>query len=256
MSALVVEKVSVDFPIYGAQRSLRKALFERATGGFVQRGDRRHQTRLVVKALIDVSFELKEGDRLALVGHNGSGKSTLLKVLAGVYEPIAGRVLVEGKVTPLFDTMPGLDGEDNGYENIITAGLLFSMSRQEIEAKIPAIEEFSELGEYLGLPVRTYSAGMQMRLGFSLATAVEPGILLMDEGISAGDARFAERAAKRMQEFISRSRILVLASHSNEMVRSLCNKAALMRAGRMIAFGAVDDVLKEYDASIHGGSPS
>src|SRR5215471_14908795 len=255
MSSVVVDKVSVDFPIYGAQRSLRKVLFERATGGFVQRGDRHHHTRLVVKALIDVSFELKEGDRLALVGHNGSGKSTLLKVLAGVYEPTGGRVLLEGKVTPLFDTMPGLDAEDNGYENVITAGLLFRMSREEIEAKIPEIEEFSELGEYLGLPVRTYSTGMQMRLGFSLATAVDPGILLMDEGISAGDARFAERAAKRMEQFISRSRIMVLASHSNEMVRSICNKAALMQAGRLVCFGAVDDVLKRYDESIHGVAP-
>src|SRR5262249_45043002 len=143
----------------------------------------------------------------------------------------------------------------NGYENIVTAGLLFRMSREEIEAKIPEIEEFSELGEYLGLPVRTYSAGMQMRLGFFLAAAGDPRILLVDAGISPGDARFAERAAKRMEEFISRSRILVLASHSNEMVRSLCNKAALMQAGRMIAFGAVDDVLREYDASIHQGAP-
>src|SRR5262245_37876493 len=131
MTSVVVDNVSVDFPIYGAQRSFRKVLFQRATGGFLQRGDRHHHDRMVVKALIDISFELKEGDRLALVGHNGSGKSTLLKVLAGVYEPIKGRVLVEGKVTPLFDTMPGLDAEDNGYENIVTAGLLVSRSRHD-----------------------------------------------------------------------------------------------------------------------------
>jgi ABC-type polysaccharide/polyol phosphate transport system ATPase subunit len=255
MSTIVLENVGVDFPIYGTQRSLRKALFERATGGFVQRGDREHPNRVVVKALVDVSFELREGDRLALVGHNGSGKSTLLKVMAGVYEPIPGHVFIDGRVTALFDTMPGLDGEDTGYENIITAGLLFNMSREEIEAKIPEIEQFSELGEYLALPVRTYSTGMTARLGFSVATAVEPGILLMDEGIGAGDARFAERAAKRMEEFISRSRIIVLASHSTEMVKSMCNKAALMRAGRLISLGAVDDILKEYEASIHGGPP-
>lgn len=252
MAAVVLEHVSVDFPIYGAQRSLRKALFDRATGGLVQHGDRHHPDRLVVKALNDVSLELHEGDRLGLVGHNGAGKSTLLKVVAGVYEPVAGRALVSGKVTPLFDSMPGLDGEDTGYENLITAALLFGMSRREIEAKIPEIEEFSELGEYLALPVRTYSTGMATRLGFSLATAVDPGILLIDEGIAAGDARFAERAAKRMQEFIARSRIVVLASHSNEMIRSLCNKAALMQAGRVLAVGGVDDILRQYEILIHG----
>jgi ABC-type polysaccharide/polyol phosphate transport system ATPase subunit len=254
MSSIVVENVSVDFPIYGAQRSFRKVLFERATGGFIQRGDRRHHDRLVVKALMDVSLELREGDRLGLVGHNGSGKSTLLKVLAGVYEPWQGRVLVDGEVTPLFETMPGLDGEDSGYENILTAGMLFGRSRTEIEAKIPDIEEFTELGEYLDLPVRTYSAGMTTRLGFAVATAFDPGVLLMDEGISAGDARFAERAAKRMNEFIMRSRIVVLASHADDMIRSICNKAALMQAGRLIAVGPVEDVLEQYRRSIHAGS--
>jgi ABC-type polysaccharide/polyol phosphate transport system ATPase subunit len=255
MTSVVLENVSVDFPIYGAHRSLRRVLFERATGGLVQRGDRHHPGRYVIKALIDVSCELKEGDRLGLVGHNGAGKSTLLKVIAGVYEPIAGRALVSGRVTPLFDSMPGLDPEDTGYENVITAGMLFGMSHSEIETRIPDVEEFSELGEYLGLPVRTYSTGMTMRLGFALATAVEPGILLMDEGISAGDARFTERASRRLEQFISRSRIMVLASHSNDMIRSLCNKAALMQTGRVIAIGAVEDILRQYDNISRGGTP-
>ena len=255
MTSVVLENVSVDFPVYGAHRSLRRVLFERATGGLVQRGDRHHPDRLVIKALIDVSCELREGDRLGLVGHNGAGKSTLLKVIAGVYEPIAGRALVSGRVTPLFDSMPGLDPEDTGYENIITAGMLFGMSHSEIETRVPDVEEFSELGEYLALPVRTYSSGMTMRLGFALATAVEPGILLMDEGISAGDARFAERARRRLQQFISRSRIMVLASHSNDMIRSLCNKAALMQTGRVIAIGAVEDILQQYDNISRGGTP-
>ncbi len=255
MTSVVLENVSVDFPVYGAHRSLRRVLFERATGGLVQHGDRHHPDRLVIKALIDVSCELREGDRLGLVGHNGAGKSTLLKVIAGVYEPIAGRALVSGRVTPLFDSMPGLDPEDTGYENIITAGMLFGMSQSEIETRVPDVEEFSELGEYLALPVRTYSSGMTMRLGFALATAVEPGILLMDEGISAGDARFTERAGRRLQQFISRSRIMVLASHSNDMIRSLCNKAALMQTGRVIAIGAVEDILQQYDNFSRGGTP-
>lgn len=206
----------------------------------------------VVKALANVSLTLQEGDRIGLIGHNGAGKSTLLRVLAGVYEPIAGRVLVSGKITPLFDMMPGLDGEDTGYQNIVTMGMLHGMSRAEVEAKIPEIEEFSELGEYLDLPVRTYSTGMTTRLGFAVATAIDPGILLMDEGVGAGDARFAERAAKRMNEFVGRSRIIVLASHSEAMLRSMCNKAALMHEGHVINLGTVQEILDQYYAIVHG----
>ena len=195
---------------------------------------------------------LEDGDRIGLIGHNGSGKSTLLKVLAGIYEPIEGRLLVEGRVTPLFDMMPGLDLEDSGYENIITCGLLLGLSRDEIESKIPDVEEFSELGEYLALPVRTYSSGMTMRLGFALVTALDPGVLLMDEGIGAGDARFAERAEKRLNEFVGRSRIVVVASHAPGLIKSICNKAALLQAGRIVAMGAVDDVFEQYDIILHG----
>jgi ABC-type polysaccharide/polyol phosphate transport system ATPase subunit len=255
MTSILLEDVSVDFPIYGAERSFRKVLFERATGGLVQR-DGRKLDRIVVKALTDISLSLTEGDRLGLVGHNGAGKSTLLRVMAGAYAPVKGRITVDGKITPLFDVLPGLDGEDTGYQNIITAGLFFGMSRREIEAIVPDIEEFSELGEYLNLPVRTYSSGMMMRLGFAFATAMHPGILLMDEGIGAGDARFAERAVKRMEDFIGRSRIVVLASHANKMIKSLCNKAALMQSGRILAIGPVKDILAQYHELIHGGPPA
>jgi len=253
MSAMVLENVGVDFPIYGTQRNLRTALFQRATGGLIQREGKNHE-RVVVKALVDVSMKLKEGDRIALIGHNGSGKSTLLKVMAGIYEPIAGRVLAEGRVTPLFDMMPGLDQEDNAYENIYTAGLLIGMSRREIERKIPQIEEFCELGEYLSLPVRTYSAGMVARLGFALSTALDPDVLLVDEAIGAGDARFAERAAKRMRDLLGRSSIVVLASHVTALIKSFCNKAALMDAGRLVAIGPVDEIFDMYRASIHGSA--
>ena len=163
MAKVILENVRVDFPIYGAQqRSLRTAIVQRATGGLIHR-EGRHKERVIVRALSDVSLRLEEGDRLGLIGHNGSGKSTLLKVIAGIYEPIAGTRIVEGRVTPLFDMMPGLDPEDTGYENILTSGMLLGMSRDQVESKIPEIEEFSELGEYLALPMRTYSAGMTMR---------------------------------------------------------------------------------------------
>jgi ABC-type polysaccharide/polyol phosphate transport system ATPase subunit len=246
MARVVLENVRVDFPIYATQRNLRAAIFNRAIGGLIQRQG--NHNRVVVRALSGVSMTIEDGDRVGLIGHNGSGKSTLLKVIAGIYEPIEGRALVEGAVTPLFDMMPGLDPEDSGYENILTAGLLLGLSREQIESRIPRIEELSELGEYLSLPVRTYSAGMRMRLGFSLVTSVEPSILLMDEGIGAGDARFAERAQQRLNEFIGRSRILVLASHSDKLIRAMCNKAVLMHAGRILAIGPVDDIYEQRPA--------
>ncbi len=249
MTALVLENVNVDFPIYGTHRSLRKALLQGATGGLIGH-DAAHSNRVTIKALVDINLNLTEGDRIGLVGHNGAGKSTILKVMAGVYEPTSGRILYSGRITPLFDTMPGMDPDDSGYENTITAGMLFGMKRSEIEAKVPEIEEFAELGEYFNLPMRTYSLGMQTRLGFAMATAIDPGILLMDEGIGAGDARFAERAAKRMEKFISRSQIMVLASHSEELIRRTCNKAAFMKAGRILAVGGLDEIFAQYHESI------
>jgi ABC-type polysaccharide/polyol phosphate transport system ATPase subunit len=254
VATVILENVNVDFPIYGAQqRSLHKAIFKRATGGAIER-DGRNQDRVTVKALSDISLTLHDGDRLGLIGHNGSGKSTLLKLIAGIYQPVSGHIKVDGRVTPLFDAMPGLDGEDSGYENIITSGMLIGMTREQIEAKIPEIEEFCELGEYLSLPVRTYSTGMTMRLGFALVTALEPGVLLMDEGFGTGDLRFAERAEARMKDFIGRSRIMVLASHSDNTIRSMCNKAVLMDAGRIVAFGPVDDVCEQYYKSVHAAT--
>jgi len=254
MASVVLEKVSAHFPIYGAQqRSLRKALFQRATGGSIERKGK-NEDRVTVKALTDISLTLHDGDRVGLVGHNGAGKSTLLKLIAGIYKPVSGAVRVEGRVTPLFDVMPGLDTEDSGYENIITSGMLIGLTRAQIEAKIPEIEEFCELGEYLTLPVRTYSTGMTMRLGFALVTALDPGVLLMDEGIGTGDQRFKERAEARMKDFVGRSRILVLASHSDHTVRNMCNKAALMEEGRMIAFGPVDEICDRYYESVHAST--
>ena len=252
MAKVILENVSVDFPIYGAQhRSLRSAILKQATGGLIRREGKGNE-RVVVRALNDVSMTINEGDRIGIIGHNGSGKSTLLKVLAGIYEPVTGSLLVDGRVTPLFDLMPGLDVEDTGYENIFTAGLLLGMSRDEVERQLPQIEEFCELGEYLSLPVRTYSAGMMTRLGFALVTALNPDVLLMDEGIGAGDLRFAERAAERMDQFIGRSRIMVLASHSDSMVKLICNKVALMREGSVIAIGPVEEVFDKYHFMVHG----
>jgi len=146
----------------------------------------------------------------------------------------------------LFELALGIDTDDTGYETIITAGMLHGMRQSEIESKIPEIERFSELGEYLSLPVRTYSMGMTTRLGFSLATVLEPEILLLDEGIGAGDARFTERAQARLQELAKKSAILVLASHTDELIRAVCNKAALIKAGRLVRIGPVEEILADY----------
>ena len=246
MTSIIASNVTVDFPIYGAShRSLRQTLLAR-TGGLIRHERAGRHERIIVRALDDVSFTLQNGDRLGLIGHNGAGKSTLLKVLAGVYTPDVGSILIEGRVSPLFNSAPGLDPDDNGYENIKTCGMFLGMSPEEIDRKLFDIVDFCELGEYLDLPVRTYSTGMVARLGFAIATAIEPDILLLDEGLGSGDARFAARAEARMQALIQRTRILVLASHSDSLIKSMCNRAILLEKGRLIAIGSIDEVINRY----------
>jgi ABC-type polysaccharide/polyol phosphate transport system ATPase subunit len=245
VAEIVLKNVIADFPIYGSQVSFRNALFGRVVGGVLRRpsdGDK----RVVVRALDNVSLTVNHGDQVGLIGHNGAGKSTMLRVFAGIYEPAAGTISIDGRVSPLFDTSPGIDLDDTGYENIMTCGLLLGMARKEIERKLPEIEAFTELSGYLALPVRTYSSGMLVRLGFAIATSIDPEILLLDEGLGAGDARFAKNAAKRVEALIGRSSIMVLASHSDELIRQMCNRAILLDRGRVVADGPTNDVLEIY----------
>ncbi len=242
---MVLENVSLDFPIYGAaHRSLRQALFAHTGGLVLHQGAR--QQHVVVRALEKVSFELHDGDRLGLIGHNGAGKSTLLRVLAGVYAPTSGRFHVTGRMSPLFTAAPGLDYDDNGYENIKTCGMFLGLTKAQVEQRILDIAEFSELGEYLSLPVRTYSSGMVTRLSFAIATSIDPDILLLDEGLGAGDARFATRAEERMKSLVNRSSILVLASHSDALIKSMCNRGALLEKGHLVAIGPIDEIIGMY----------
>jgi len=252
MSSMVLERVGIDFPVFGANKNLRLSLLSGVTGGrILPKG--MQKDIVVIKALEDVSLTLKSGDRIGLIGHNGAGKSTLLRVMAGVYYPTVGKLHVEGRLTPLLSISPGIEVEDTGYDNILTVGMLLGMSFDEISAKAPEIIEFSELGDYIHIPVRTYSSGMQARLAFSIATALDPGILLLDEGIGAADARFADKASHRIRQMMERTEILVLASHSDTLIESMCDKAALMHHGRLLEFGPVESVQRAYRKIVADG---
>jgi ABC-2 type transport system ATP-binding protein len=203
-----------------------------------------------VHALRNVSFEAHDGDRIALVGTNGSGKSTLLRVLSDVYAPTDGTVRVIGKVSPMFDATLGMTTDATGYENIKISGRLWGLTPEQIEASMDDIISFTELGDYLGVPIRTYSTGMMLRLAFAIATVRDPEILLLDEIIGVGDAAFFDKAFNRLQGVIARSRILFVASHADGILRQLCNKAIWLHQGSLMEYGPIDDVLKAYRGKV------
>jgi len=188
----------------------------------------------VVQALGNINLELKSGDRLGLIGHNGAGKSTLLRVLAGVYEPSSGDFVRRGTVASLIDPALGIEVDATGVENIMLRGLVMGMSKRQVDDLTPAICEFSGLGEYVNMPVRTYSTGMLMRLAFSISTSIEADILLMDEWLSVGDAEFTEKAEARMKDVVAKSGILVLASHSLDLIAKECNRVIYLEHGRIV----------------------
>jgi lipopolysaccharide transport system ATP-binding protein len=205
-----------------------------AVGGRLMRNA---QDVIQVSALDKVSFTVNEGDRLGVMGHNGSGKTTLLKVLAGVYEPTSGRLDIHGRISSMIDISFGLDTEATGIENIVRMGRLRGMTGKQIKAKLDEIVDFSEIGSFVSLPMKTYSAGMQMRLVFSVATSFEPEILLLDEWLGAGDIGFLEKAKARMNSLVEKSRALVLASHSIDLIGAVCNKLLVMNSGQVEYFG-------------------
>lgn len=243
MARLELRDVSIAFPIYSNNaRSLKKRLIGAATGGVLKVTEH----AAVVSALSGVSLTLTDGDRYALIGHNGAGKTTMLRVMSGVYEPVEGQLTIEGSVAGLFDIMLGMDMDATGFENIYLRGLYLGLKRREIESKVDGIAAFTELGEYLSVPVRTYSSGMLMRLAFAVSTAIEPDILLMDEWLGVGDQKFIEKARARLDGMVERSKILVLASHSPDLLRQICNKGVLLHNGRVTAVGPLDEILDRY----------
>lgn len=246
MASINVEDVTLHFPIIGAgDRSVKNTLLSIATGGKISGGS----GTILVTGLEDVNFQLRDGDRLGLIGHNGAGKSTLLKVLAGIYTPTQGHVEVQGKVLSTLNMTLGFEMEATGYENMILRGRLLGLSSAEINSKIDEIAEFTELGRYLELPVRVYSSGMLMRLAFAIMTSLESDILLMDEVIGTGDARFIHKAEARLNEFMNKAKIMVIASHSDDVIKEFCNKALLLKNGAVYALGPVNELLELYQSA-------
>ncbi len=242
-----VQDLSLLFPLYhGNSRSLKKLLIAAASGRLAE--DKQH--RVMVRALSGINFSLKSGERLGLIGSNGAGKTTLLRVLAGIYEPVTGTVRVNGTLNALLDPSLGMNLELTGRENILLRGLYNGLSKPQLKALEDDVIEFAELSDFIDLPVRIYSAGMVVRLGFALATAIRPQILLMDEWFLAGDAGFLEKARRRMEEMVRSADTFVLSTHNNAILIEWCTRALWLDKGRIRADGPVRDVVARYvDAS-------
>ncbi|WP_281663878.1 ABC transporter ATP-binding protein [Paraburkholderia fungorum] len=246
MTYIELENVGLDLPIFDVQgRSLKKQVLRMGRRNRIAEGT---DGVVVVRALDNVDLRLDAGDRVGLIGPNGAGKSTLLRLLAGIYSPTAGTIRKEGKAVPLLDISLGMDDNSTGRQNIRLRGLLLGMTDSEIRAKQEDIAEFTDLGDYLDLPLRTYSSGMRMRLAFAVATAVDAEILLLDEVIGVGDASFQEKASVRLDDLHNRAEIVVLAMHSNDVIRRTCNKALWLEKGRVRMFGPVEEVIAGYEA--------
>ncbi|WP_100485160.1 galactan export ABC transporter ATP-binding subunit Wzt/RfbE [Mycobacteroides abscessus] len=249
MVSIQTHQAWVEFPIFDAKsRSLKKAFLGKA-GGTIGRNE---SNVVVIEALRDITLSLKEGDRVGLVGHNGAGKSTLLRLLSGIYEPTRGSSYIKGRVAPVFDLGVGMDPEISGYENIIIRGMFLGQTRKQMQAKVDEIADFTELGEYLSMPLRTYSTGMRVRLAMGVVTSIDPEILLLDEGIGAVDAEFMKKARIRLQQLVERSGMLVFASHSNEFLARLCNTAMWIDHGTIKMSGGIEDVVRAYEGDEAG----
>jgi lipopolysaccharide transport system ATP-binding protein len=240
MAAIEFNNVCVDFPIYNASgRSLKKRLIQIATGGQLKADSQGH---VIVRALDGLSFTLKDGDRVGLLGHNGAGKSTLLRLMNGVYKPSSGIARINGKTGSLIDISLGIDPEATGRENIYFRGGLLGLTRTEISKQMDEIIEFSDLGDFVDMPVRTYSSGMYLRLAFAVSTTVRPEILLMDEWLSVGDEDFRHKAELRIMELVQASNILVIASHSADLILPICNRVIWLEHGKIRMDGSPQDV--------------
>ncbi len=246
MTRIQLKNINLTIPIYDSN-SLRlfRTPFKRS-GKVGARDLIRQAGILSVNALRDVSLDIGEGDRIALIGHNGAGKTTLLRLIAGVYPVQHGEMKIEGRIQSLLEASMAVNPDATGYENIRLVAELGDWPRKHVDRYIEDIEDFTELGDYLSLPVRIYSQGMSARLAFAMATIQSPDILLVDENIGAGDLHFQEKAQKRIDDFIGRAKIMVVASHAEALLRLICNKAVLLNNGAIEYFGDLDKALELY----------
>lgn len=266
-SFIKLENLSIEFPLFQLESlSFKKTLFSKA-GKIMGKQQRQHQrtgaeiattanNNVVVQALQDISLSIQSGERVGLIGHNGAGKSTLLRAITGIYEPNSGHISSQGSIEALLSTHAGMNPLLSGRENIYLRGKRLGLSYKQIQELEKDVESFAELNEFMELPIKIYSSGMIMRLGFGLSTSVIPNILLMDEWFMAGDSNFQEKARNRLVNIVHKSEIVVLATHSLSVIKEWCNRVIWLNAGRIVADGPTEEILREYKHAMETDSAS
>lgn len=244
MASISIEKVCLDYPVYGQEpRLFTKKMLSLASAGRLVRSSKVSYVRSVE----DLTLSVTSGQRVGLIGNNGAGKTSILKLVSGIYAPSSGVINVDGAINPILGSGYGLDEEATGYENIILGGVTLGRTVKEMKELTKQIAEFTELGSFLDMPFKTYSAGMKTRLAFGITTSFSADILVVDEGIGAGDKDFNAKAQKRLSEFMNNAKILLLASHSNDLIKQFCTHVLVMKGGKNVFFGSVEDGFNYYE---------
>lgn len=246
-ASIELTNVAVDFPVFNAaSMSLKNRVLSAVTGGVI---DRQYDGHVIVRGLQNINIKISAGERVGLVGHNGSGKTTLLRVLSGIYYPTQGQAKIQGECVSLININLGIDPEATGRENILLRSAMMGLTPTQAHERIDEIIDFSGLGDFIDIPFRTYSSGMQLRLAFAVSTAIRPQILIMDEWLSTGDENFKHRAEQRMKDVVHATEILILASHSRELLLANCNRLIWLEHGQVRMDGSVEEVANAYFGS-------
>jgi len=245
MTKIILKNASVDYEIHNTKtQSLKSKIVKSFTGGIIRYNA--HDSSIKVSALSDISLSIIKGDKIGIIGNNGAGKTTILRVLSGIYEPTNGFVEITGNVLPLIDINLGLDSDATGIQNIKLRSVMMGIDENDFEDYLTEVVKFADIGEFIYLPMRTYSSGMQLRLSFAASTVISPDILIMDEWISTGDENFSKKANIKLKEIIDKTNILILASHNLKLIEELCNKVLWLEKGKVKMFDKTEKVLKVY----------